>query len=175
MSTEDPRPERRTFLLLGAGAAAALLTGCGLNNPFDAGSTPAAEAVRDLAPDVAVAVEAVGLLRTNQANLDATSTAHPELVPRLAGLSTLYRAHLDALTRAVPDGVDTAPATDARQVPASRPAALALVGKDARALDAGLVALAVRAESGPFARLLGTMAAGTAQQLVVLKRPVGAS
>ena len=169
MSPTPPRPDRRAFLLLGAGAAAALVTGCSLNNPFDSTETPAAEAVRNLAPDVAVAVEAVGLLRTNQANLEATQAARPALAKQLSGLADLYRAHLEALVAAVPDGVDTKPAISPRPVPGSRTAALDLVAKDAHGLQGGLVELAVRAQSGPFARLLGTMSAGLAQQVVVLQ------
>ncbi|WP_123226201.1 hypothetical protein [Nocardioides marmoriginsengisoli] len=170
MSPTPPHPDRRAFLLLGAGAAAALVTGCGLNNPFDTSTTPAAEAVRNLAPDVAAAVTAVGRLRTNQANLDAARAAHPALTKRLSGLTDLYRAHLEALVAAVPDGVDTTPATAPRPVPAGRAAALALVGKDAAAVQVGLVDLAVQARSGPFARLLGSMSAGLAQQVVLLQR-----
>jgi hypothetical protein len=157
---------RRTALGLGAGAAAAVvLGGCALNNPLEEHRTPAAEAVRDLAPDVAVAVEAVTLIRGAQVAVTSTGERHPALVPRLAGLVAAHRAHLDALVAAVPDGVDTS-ATGAAYVVPARPArALADVTTAEQRLREGLVGLALRAQSGPFARLLGSMAAAVSQQL----------
>jgi len=160
--------DRRTLLL--AGAASLTLTGCSLNNPFSDEKTPAAEAVRDLAPDVAVAVEAVTLLLAAGAAVEATAAAYPDLTKTLAGLTATHTAHLDALTAAVPERVDVSAAPTPYVVPTSRGGALAAVRTSEATLQDKLVALAMRAESGPFARLLGTMSAAVSQQLVVLDR-----
>lgn len=160
--------ERRTLLL--AGAAAVTLTGCSLNNPFSDEKVPAAEAVRDLAPDVAVAVEAVTLLLAARAAVEDTVAAHPALRNRLLGLGATHRAHLDALVAAVPDRVDVSAAPTSYVVPPGRGAALASVRTAEATLQDQLVALAMRAESGPFARLLGTMSAAVSQRLAVLDR-----
>lgn len=160
--------DRRTVLL--AGAVGVTLSGCSLNNPFSSEKTPASEAVRDLAPDVAVAVEGVTLLLAAGATLAATTAAHPALTTPLAGLVAAHRAHVEALTAAVPERVDVTAAPDPVVVPPSRGAALAAVRTTEATLQDKLVGLALRAESGPFARLLGTMSAAVSQQLAVLGR-----
>jgi len=157
------RLTRRGALGLGMGVAVA---GCSLNNPFSAEKTPAADAVRDLAPDVAVAVEAAALLRAAQAAVVSTGERHPAIAPKLAGLLATHRAHLDAVVDAVPDGVDTSPGTGTPYVVPARPArALTQLVTTEHALHDGLVGLALRAESGAFARLLGAMSAAVSQQL----------
>jgi len=149
-------------------AVGAALTGCALNNPLTTEKTPAAEATRDLAPDVAVAVEAVTLVRGAQAAATSTGQLHPGLALRLTGLLAAHQAHLEALVDAVPEGVDTS-ATGAAYVVPPRPAlAVTRLSEAEQALHDGLVGLAVRAQSGAFARLLGAMAASLSQQLRVL-------
>lgn len=170
---QHPRPagrilERRTLLL--AGVATATLAGCSLNNPFGSERTPASEAVRDLSPDVAVAVEAVTLLLAAGTAVDATVAAYPVLGSRLRGLAATHRAHVDALTAAVPERVDVAAEPVPYVVPSSRGAAVVSVRRSETVLQAQLVGLALRAESGAFARLLGTMSAAVSQQLAVLGR-----
>lgn len=142
-----------------------LATGCAVNNPFSDEKTPAAEAVRELAPDVAVAVEAVTRIEVAAAAVAATTEAHPALATRLAGLTGLHDAHLTAVRDAVPDRVDVSPATPPAPVPPKPAVALARLVAAERTLHGQLTALALRAESGPFARLLGSMAAGVSQQL----------
>jgi len=160
--------ERRTVLL--AGALGAALTGCSLNNPFSTEKTPSAEAVRDLSPDVAVAVEAVTLLLAATAAVETTAVTYPALSARLTGLVTTHQAHVAALSAAVPDRVDVTADPVPYVVPPTRNAALVAVRRSETALQAKLVGLALRAESGPFARFLGTMSAALSQQLVVLAR-----
>jgi hypothetical protein len=165
-SADPQRPSRRTALGLGVGAATALATGgCTLNNPLRTEKTPAARAVRDLEPDVAVAVEAATLLRAAETAVTATGGRHPGLAPRLAGVLATHRAHLDRVVAAVPDGVDISGTAAPYVVPEAPPAALAQVRTSEQTLHDGLVGLAMRARSGPFARLLGAMAAATSQQL----------
>jgi len=157
---------RRTALALGlAAAAGAAASGCSLNNPLSDDETPAAEAVRDLAPDVAVAVEAAALVRGAQDAVARTGERHPALATRLAGLMATHQAHLDAVADAVPDGVDTSAGAAAYDVPARPRRALSRLVESEQTLHDELVGLALRAESGPFARLLGSMAAAVSQQL----------
>lgn len=166
---DDHRLSRRAALRLAVGTAAgAALAGCSLNNPLSHEKTPAAEATRDLAPDVAVAVEAATLVRGAQAAATATGSRHADLAVRLTGLLATHQAHLDALVDAVPEGVDTSAPGAAYDVPARPMVALTRLTEAEQALHDGLVALAVRAQSGPFARLLGAMAAAVSQQLRVL-------
>ena len=167
------------MLLLAAGAGAALsgsLTGCAVNNPFDTSKTPAAEAVRDLAPDVGVAVEAVALISQARSEVDALVTG--QLLPVLFGdLVDTYAAYEEALVGAVPDGVDATATPSATPTPGSAASASPTTPGSAKTaalhtaavLHSRLTGFALRAESGPFARLLGSMAAGLSQQLVVLR------
>lgn len=160
------RLSRRAALGLGAGLGLGGLSGCALNNPLHADRTPAARAVRDLAPDVAVAVQAVTLIRGAQAAATSTGQQHPALAPRLSGLLDAHRAHLAAVVDAVPHGVDTTPSSGpAYAVPATPAAAVSQLVTTEQAIHDELVGLALRARSGPFARLLGAMAAALSQQL----------
>jgi hypothetical protein len=164
--TRTPLLSRRAALGAGVGVAGAVaLGGCALNNPLREEKTPAARAVRDLAPDVAVAVQAVVLLRGAESAVITTSSRHPQLAVRLDDVLALHRAHLDAVLAAVPDGVDTSATGAAHVVPARPARALAALGVAERSLHDGLIGLAMRAESGPFARLLGAMAAAVSQRL----------
>lgn len=166
---DDTGWNRRAALRLGAGVAAvAALAACSVNNPLTDEDTPASEAVRDLEPDVGVAVEAVALVRTAQAAASGTAARHTALAPRLAGLLAAHQAHLDALVDAVPDGVDTSTTGAAYDVPVRPSLALTRLADAERTLHDGLVGLAMRAQSGTFARLLGSIAAAVSQQLAVL-------
>ncbi|MGY2875404.1 hypothetical protein ACVW00_002594 [Marmoricola sp. URHA0025 HA25] len=162
----------RRALGLGIGLAGGLgLTGCALNNPLSDEATPAARAVHDLAPDVAIAVQAVTLIRAAQSAVTATGAQHAGLAARLAGLLDAHRTHLAKVVDAVPSGVDTTPATGTPYaVPATPAAALTQLTTTERGLHDELVGLALRAQSGPFARLLGSMAAALSQQLRELVR-----
>jgi hypothetical protein len=141
--------------------------GCVVNNPLDPGQTPATRAVRDLAPDVAVAVEAATVIGAARAAVASTATRHPQLSADLAGLLEAHRVHLAAVTDAVPEGVDTTPGsgTATYVVPEKTARARAGLVTVERSLHDQLTGLALRAESGPFARLLGAMAAAISQQL----------
>jgi hypothetical protein len=166
---EAARFSRRTALGLGLGAVVCVsVSGCALNNPLSDEKTPAADAVRNLAPDVAIAVEAATLVRGAHAAVARISERHAGLAPRLTGLLATHRAHLDAVVDAVPDRVDTTTDEAAYDVPSRPQRALAeLIGAE-RTLHDELVGLALRAESGAFARLLGAMAAAVSQQLRVV-------
>lgn len=169
-----PRPasprrlSRRTALVAGAGGcltALAAVSGCSVNNPFDTEPTPAREAVRDLSPDVAVAVEAVTAIRASRQLVDAVLRRHPALRTRFQGLLEMHRAHLDALTDAVPDGVDTRGSEQPPPVDPRRQEARGQVVDEEQRLHDRLTGLALRAESGAFARLLGSAAASVSQHM----------
>lgn len=170
---DRPRSRRDVLVLgasLGTGSvlAAAGLTGCSVNNPFDDEETPAARAVPDLAPDVAVAVEAVTAIRSTEQLLDAVAGRHPRLRASLQGLSAMHRAHLAALVDAVPERVDTSATEQPPPVAPTAPAARGQLLDREHRLHQQLTGLALRAESGAFARLLGSAAASVSQHLAVL-------
>ena len=165
-----PRVTRRSALGLGLAVAGVAVGGCAFNNPLSEEQTPAARATPDLEPDVAVAVAGVTLVRGALAAVTATGQSHPALGGRLAGLVAMHQAHLSALVDAVPHGVDTSATGPAYVVPPRPAAALAGLGTVEHSVHDGLVGLAMRAQSGPFARLLGSMAAAVSQQLRVLGR-----
>jgi hypothetical protein len=177
MRPTDTGPDRRSLLLLGAGAGAAVLTGCSLNNPFDTTRTPAAKAVRDLAPDVGIAVQAVALISAAQQELETLVAGRATNAATMSALVAAYQAYADALRGAVPKGVDVTGSPGPSSTPApiapsptTNVAVTVAARRTATTLHARLTGFALRAESGSFARLLGTMAAGLSQQLVVLAR-----
>ena len=172
MRPDHAGPPRRSVLLLGVGAGAVALSGCTLNNPYSSDKTPAAEAVRDLAPDVAIAVEAVALISAAQRELEALA---PGDAARLSGLSSAYATYVDALRGAVPKGVDVSGSATPTPLPSTPAATGADAGRTAalrtaRSIHDQLTGFALGAESGAFARLLGSMSAGLSQQLKVAAR-----
>src|SRR5689334_10673804 len=136
-------PDRRTVLLAGVGAGAALLSGCTLNNPFSSDKTPAAKAVRDLSPDVAVAVRAVVEIRTQANVLTDTVIAVPSLAAPLTSLRALHQTHVDALIAAVPKRVDLSDPGAKVQPPPDRANALLNVQAGEAGLRDRLDALAL--------------------------------
>lgn len=164
------RVSRRGVLTAALSLPALPLAGCALNDPLDRRRTPAAEAVPALAPDVGVAVEAVARIRAVEAALSATTQRHAGMAAALAGLAAMHTAHVDALEEAVPDRVDTGSSQAPTTVPDSPvEARRALVAAERRLHDE-LTELAMRAQSGLFARLLASMVAAISQQLVVIAR-----
>ena len=131
----------------GRRAVLALAVGGGLAGCSDTPARPAG-----VAPDVRLAS---GLVRRLGQSLALTGSSS-----RYAGLTRVQQAHLAMLARAVPPAVR-------RSARAPRPARQATVAKvraDTADLYAALVDGAVSAQSGAFASLLGSMAAGVAQQ-----------
>ena len=167
-----PAPEasvsRRGLLLSGVGLLA--LAGCsGDDSDAESGESGgqkrSSQDTPELTPDVAVATAALERIRTTKAAVEATSTRHPALGRELAGVTEMHTAHEASLVDAVPERArpDSPPATYAVP-PRRRVAARRLAGVEGE-LHAALDALALRAESGDFARLLASMGAGIAQHL----------
>jgi hypothetical protein len=145
-------------------------------------------------PDVAVAAAAVAEQRAVLALLEATRERHPGLAARLAPVIATHEAHVAVLADAVPEDVSIGPSTTptpttppapassspaaspAQEEPAvpSRPAAaLAAVAEAERDLAAVTKRHAFKAQSGAFARVLGSMAGAVAQHATVLGGAAG--
>ena len=99
-----------------------------------------------------------------------TSTAVP--VPaqhrsQLASLVQMHQAHEESLADAVPARARTSATPAPYVVPRKREAALRKLATTEQRLHDTLDGLAVRAQSGDFARLLASMGAAVSQQLAV--------
>ncbi|MCW2867574.1 MAG: hypothetical protein JWR20_1762 [Marmoricola sp.] len=178
----------RRGVLAGAGglAAAPLLVGCSLGEVGQAvrrGSGPAPTPT----PDVRVATRALASVRAAREQVSATTARYPGLAGTLAPLLAVHRAHeaslVDAVPRgaasptssaasptaspstgATPTGTPAPTAPTAPTVPRTRARALAAVVALEDRLHADLDGLAMRAQSGDFARLLAAMGAALAQR-----------
>jgi hypothetical protein len=190
--TAGPRLTRRAALATLAAAVGGLAVGCTSPSDDRKGRDTAPEPPEpSIDPDVAVAAEALANQREVLALLEATTDRHPRLRPELAAAIDAHRAHEAMLSRAVPDDVPVSPSPSASQapttstepapegtaspgatstpdVPGRRSRALAQVVAAERALATSTKRHAFRAQSGAFARLLGSMAAASAQYAVVL-------
>lgn len=164
------RVSRRAALAgTGVFGAGLLVGGCSIQNPFDEDEKqPAEKAVPKVAPDVGLAIRATTQVLGAQALVEAVVARHPGQRARLAGLLEMHAAHLRSLTDAVPDDVDV---SGPAEPPVARPrparAVEQVVAREQRLHDR-LSGFALAAESGPFARLLGSMAASVSQHLAVL-------
>lgn len=123
-----------------------------------------------MTPDVAVAVSAYARIGQVTEVLDRATRHHHALRHRLAGLAALHDAHQRMLQSAVPEDhrPARARATGRGRVARRRGEALQAVVTAEHGLRSSLEDLAVRAQSGEFARLLAAMSAAIGQQLAVL-------
>lgn len=171
--------------LLAAGAATIVgtgLAGCA-DLPAALRGTPApagAGSGADSGADSGVVGQAAIALTAALSLLDRTERRHPGLRQDLAPVRALHAAHRDVLrpttptpsttpgpTSAQTSGPTSGPTSGAVPVPARPRAALATVADAERALQARLTGLAQDATSGELARLLGAMAAATAQRSAI--------
>ena len=145
---------------LGAGA---VLGACSTDDGDTGSRRPTGTAA--LAPDVAVATTALDQIRAAREAVDATVARFPATRASLGPLGTLHRTHEASLADAVPDRArpSTTPAPYA--VPRRRAAAVRAVARREQRLHDSLGALALKAESGGFARLLASMGAALGQRL----------
>lgn len=145
-------PSRRAFLT--GAASAGLLAGCTETSTLP---PPRPDADEVLANELQAAVSALVAL------IDAVGAGRPRRIRRLAPTRAVHAAHLDLLAPG------TTPTPASPFVGADRAAYLAVAAAQdslGRTLRGGVA----RAESGPFARVLASMAAGTAQQAVLVRR-----
>jgi hypothetical protein len=136
-----------------------------VNNPVSdnkATPTPA-----ELAPDVAIATRALAEITAVRAAVSGTLSRHPDFRGPLRPLVRMHRAHEKTLVNAVPERArpTTEPAPYA--VPRKRKAALSKLARREQRLHDSLDRLALRAQSGDFARLLASMGSATSQRLSV--------
>lgn len=166
--------------VLGGLTAAALVAagGCSSGSPRPAAHESAPSdgtttTPREVSPDVALAITAVGRIGAVADLLHRTVARHRSLRHRLSGLAALHAAHLRLLQDAVPQdrrgGARGATGGHAH-VPHREHAALEAVLGAEHALRPRLDGLAVQAQSGEFARLLAAMSAAVGQQLAAVAR-----
>lgn len=183
----------RRGLLAACVAGAATVAGCTSDAPDRPRTGPSASgggtsgrAVAQVDPDVAVAVEALTAQRAAVDLLAATVQRHPRLASALTSTREVHEAHVALLEDAVPAELRPSPtgsgspsptetaspgAADRRtRVPRRRGQALAEVVAAEQALATTTKQQAFSAQSGAFARVLGSMAAAAAQQATVLAR-----
>jgi hypothetical protein len=160
---------RRGVMVAGLGLVGGLAAaGCSVDTP--ASRPDASPKPGPLTPDVAVATEALAAVRAAAAAVRATTTHYPATRPDLAGLAALHQAHVRALINAVPSRASTSSTPPAYAVPRRRDVALTrLTGTEQRLHDT-LGALALRAQSGDFARLLASMGTAVTLHLTELAR-----
>ena len=162
--TATSRLSRRT-VVTGAlgGVAAGALSAC--SNDDTATRPPRSPA--GLAPDVAVATTALAEIRAVHAAVSATLARFPASRSTLAPLVGVHRAHEATLVDAVPDRASTTAKPARYVVPRKRDKALTRLAAREQRLHDTLDALALRAQSGQFARLLASMGAAVHQRLAM--------
>ena len=174
-SLPGTRLSRRAVLGATAAVTAGALVGCTSDEDKPRRDSEPAPVEPSVDPDVEVAAEA---LADQQAMLDllaATRERHRGLGELLAPVVTAHEAHVAMLSDAVPDkgAASPSPSPDGTSRRSTR------VPRNARKAVANLVAAeqeltttakrhAFRAQSGAFARLLGSMAAASAQYATAL-------
>jgi hypothetical protein len=156
-------PSRRSVVAAGLGSVAALaLVGCS-SDPEPGSRQPAASA--GLAPDVAVATRALAEIRAVREAVTGTVARFPATRGTVGSLVALHRAHEATLVDAVPDRAQPSATPTPYAVPSNRAKALAALAAREQRLHDTLERLAVRAQSGQFARLLASMGAAVHQRL----------
>jgi len=144
-------------------------SGCTVENPVSDDKTPKSPAKP--APDVAVATRALAEIRTVRLGVAGTASRFPATRPQLTPLVQMHQAHEASLADAVPDRADSGSSAGPAPyvVPRKRDAALGKLADRERKLHDTLDGLALRAQSGDFARLLASMGAGVNQRLAGLQ------
>ena len=162
------QPSRRTFLAVGAAGIATLgLTGglAGCADDAEPGKTAAKTPARGVTPDVAVATAALEAIRATETAVQATQARYPGIRSQLTDLRQMHQAHEATLVNAVPDRARTSASPAPYAVPRKREAALRALKVKEQRLHTALDGLALRAQSGDFARLLASMGAAVDQRL----------
>ena len=160
----DASLARRTFLASGAAVAGLGLTGCATGTAGEKpGSSPAAPA--SLTPDVAVATSALEQIRRVREAAEATTGRFPALSVDLGPVIAMHKAHESSLADAVPERARTSGTPAPYAVPPRRAAALRHLSAAETTLHGSLDGLALRAQSGEFARLLASMGAAVGQRV----------
>ena len=149
----------------GRRGGASLVSGCSVDNADLRRQAPRPTA--GLAPDVAVATRALAEIRAVRAAVEPHHVPLPGARPDLAPLVQMHRAHEASLVDAVPDRARPSAAPAPYVVPRKREVALRQLAAREQRLHDTLDGLALRAQSGDFARLLASMGAAVSQRLAV--------
>ena len=162
-SARGPGPSRRSVLAAGlVGIGGLALTAC--SDDAEPGTRePASPA--GLAPDVAVATQALTEIRAVREAVVATLARFPDTRSTIGPLVPMHRAHEATLVDAVPDRARPSTAPTPYAVPGRREKALAKIAAREQRLHDTLDGLALRAQSGQFARLLASMGTAVHQRL----------
>ena len=154
---------RRAVLAAGVGIVGLAATACTVDNPVTEDEEPRPST--ELAPDVAVAGRALSEITAVRAAANRTIARHPGIRPELVAVVRMHRAHERSLVDAVPEQARPSTAPTPYAVPRDRDAALKRLAARERRLHLVRDALARRAESGDFARLLASMGTAVNQRL----------
>lgn len=146
-------------------AGIAGVVGCSADRPFaDADQPPKSSA--GLAPDVAVATTALAEIRAVRTAASSTLSHFPASRAKLAPLVKMHLAHEASLADAVPDRADTSATPTPYVVPQRSDAAFHKLAAREQQLHDHLGDLALKVQSGDFARLLASMGSAVSQRLV---------
>lgn len=157
------RPSRRAVVVAGLGGVAGVaLTACSNVTPK---VTPTRTAPAGLAPDVAVATKALVEIIAMRQAVSGTLARFPTTRSTLAPLVALHRAHEATLVDAVPEQARPSGSPAPYRVPRRPARALAALATREQRLHDTLDGLALRAQSGQFARLLASMGTALHQRL----------
>ncbi len=177
-----PPLSRRTTLRAASVAGVLGVSGCELGDggsrrrpPPAVGADASATPTPDREGDLIILDEVRAAVAAAAEAVRATGQRHRALRRRLRALLGSHDAHLaqlaatDPAASTSPETTGTAPATGSSVSVPARPAkALSTLRRAERALETILAESAVRAASGDFARLLASMSAAVAQQVVLL-------
>ena len=157
---------RRTVLAGGTMVIAGLVTGCSADDTRSEERTSPRRKPA-LAPDVAVATAALAEITAVRAAVTGTLNRFPAARSALAEVVAMHRTHEATLADAVPDRAE--PSGSAAPAPyvvaRGREKALRSLAIREQQLHGTLDGLALRAQSGDFARLLAAMGAAVQQRL----------
>lgn len=179
------RLSRRGALGAGVVVAGSVLAACtgspeGSHPSGSSGSPTPGDSGRGLDPDVVVAAEALTAQAAMVDLLRGTIERHPRLAVGLQPVREAHEAHASLLADAVPEGGSAAPSpsTDGRggrRTGVARRAerAVADVVRAEQELVTATTQQALRAQSGSFARVLGSIAASAAQHAVLVPAALG--
>lgn len=161
------RVSRRAVLVTTVAGSLAGCTGGSVGSPGRQASATAAPTVD---PDVALAGDALSAVERVLGVAVATAARHPGLSTLLASAVAAHERHVAVLAGAVPEPESVSPSPSALPglVPDRPRRAVRAVAEVEHELSRTLAGYAVRARSGPFARVLGSMAASCAQQAATL-------
>jgi hypothetical protein len=156
-------PSRRSVVVAGLGGVAAVALSACTSDPEPGSRDPASPT--GVAPDVSVATTALAEIRAAHEAVTRTLKRFPATRPALGSLAALHQTHAATLVDAVPARATTSASPRPYAVPRNRDKALAALATHEQRLHDTLDGLALRAQSGQFARLLASMGAAVHQRL----------